>query len=169
MVIAFIISLFPIITNATTGLTSIDKNLLELFELAGASRWQTLWKLLLPSSVPHLATGAKISSGLSVDTVVSDVKALRRFSAFLGEATPEVDAVAGLDRALLERYLAWLATAELGHGAREDAVTCLGMFFQALRQHGWDPGRPTTAVFFAGDRPPRPHRPTRHLAEHVMA
>jgi len=66
IVVAFIISLFPIITNATTGLTAIDKNLLELFELAGASRWQTLWKLRLPSSVPHLSTGAKISSGLSV-------------------------------------------------------------------------------------------------------
>ena len=49
-----------------------------------------------------------------------------------------MDAVAGLDRPLLERYLAWLATAELGPGAREDAVTCLGMFFQALRQHDWD-------------------------------
>ena len=67
-----------------------------------------------------------------------------------------VDALAGLDRPLLERYLAWLATAELGPGAREDAVTCLGMFFQALRQHGWDDSLPTTAVFFAGDLPPPP-------------
>ncbi len=66
VVVAFVISVFPIITNATTGLTAIDHNLLELFELAGASRWQTLWKLRLPASVPHLATGAKISSGLSV-------------------------------------------------------------------------------------------------------
>ena len=66
VVVAFIISLFPIITNATTGLTEIDKNLLELFQLGGASRWQTLWKLRLPASVPHLAVGAKISSGLSV-------------------------------------------------------------------------------------------------------
>lgn len=113
----------------------------------------------------------RLSSGLAVGTVVSDVKALRRFSAFLAEAVPvpEVDAVAGLDRALLERYLAWLAAAGLGHGAREDAVTCLGMFFQALRQHGWDPSLPTTAVFFAGDLPARPSRLTRHLAEHVMA
>ena len=111
----------------------------------------------------------RLSSGLAVGTVVSDVKALRRFSAFLADVAPEVDAVAGLDRGLLERYLAWLATAGLGHGAREDAVTCLGMFFQALRQHDWDPTLPTTAVFFAADMPPRPSRVTRHLAEHVMA
>jgi hypothetical protein len=92
----------------------------------------------------------RLSSGLAVGTVVSDVQALRRFSAFLAEAVPEVDAVADLDRALLERYLAWLATDGLGHGAREDAVTCLGMFFQAVRQHDWDRSLPTTAVFFAG-------------------
>lgn len=66
VVVAFIISLFPIITNATAGLTTIDRNLLELFELAGASRWQTLIKLRLPSSVPYLATGARISGGLAV-------------------------------------------------------------------------------------------------------
>ncbi|MEP7179284.1 MAG: tyrosine-type recombinase/integrase [Pseudonocardiales bacterium] len=111
----------------------------------------------------------RLSSGTAVGTVVSDVKALRRFSEFLAAAAPEVEALAGVDRALLERYLAWLATAGLGHGAREDAVTCPGMFFQALRQHDWDPSLPTTAVFFAGDLPPRPSRLTRHLAEHVMA
>lgn len=111
----------------------------------------------------------RLSSGLAVGTVVSDVKALRRFSAFLADAAHEVDAVAGLNRAVLERYLAWLATAGLGHGARSDAVTCLGMFFHTLRQHDWDPSLPTTAVFFAGDPPPRPSRVTRHLAEHVMA
>jgi integrase/ferredoxin len=80
-----------------------------------------------------------------------------------------VDALAGLDRALLERYLAWLATSGLGPGAKEDAVTGVGMFFQAVRQHNWDPTLSTTAVFFAGDLPPRPSRVTRHLAEHVMA
>ena len=66
VVVAFIISIFPIITNATAGLTAIDANLLELFELAGASRWQLLVKLRLPGSVPHLVTGARISAGLSV-------------------------------------------------------------------------------------------------------
>jgi NitT/TauT family transport system permease protein len=66
VVVAFIISLFPIVTSATAGLTSIDRNLFELFELAGASRWQLLWKLRLPSSVPHLVAGAKTSSGLAV-------------------------------------------------------------------------------------------------------
>ncbi len=111
----------------------------------------------------------RLSSGLAVGTVVSDVKALTRFSTFLTEAVPEVDGLAALDRALLERYLAWLATAGLGPGAKQDAVTGVGTLFQAVRQYDWDPCLPTAAVFFAGDLPPRPSRVTRHLAEHVMA
>lgn len=64
--VSFIISLFPIIVNTTAGLTSIPTELLELFALNGASRWQTLTKLRIPNSVPSLLTGAKISCGLSV-------------------------------------------------------------------------------------------------------
>ncbi|HEX5443911.1 MAG TPA: ABC transporter permease [Pirellulales bacterium] len=66
VVVALVISIFPIITNATAGLTTIDPNLRELFTLAGASRWQMLVKLRLPGSVPNLVTGARISAGLSV-------------------------------------------------------------------------------------------------------
>jgi len=66
VVVAFIISLFPIITSATTGLVSVEPQFLELFELHNASRWQTLVKLRLPHSVPSLVTGLKTSCGLSV-------------------------------------------------------------------------------------------------------
>jgi NitT/TauT family transport system permease protein len=64
--IAFIISVFPVMTNATAGLTAVDPHLLDLFELYGASRWQTLLKLRLPGAVPHLVVGLKIACGLSV-------------------------------------------------------------------------------------------------------
>jgi site-specific recombinase XerD len=43
------------------------------------------------------------------------------------------------------------------------------MFFQAIRQHGWDDSLPTSAAFFTGDFPRRRQRVTRYLAEHVMA
>ena len=52
----------------------------------------------------------RLSSGLSPATVHSDVQGLTRFSTFLTESAPEVDALADIDRPLLERYLAWLAT-----------------------------------------------------------
>lgn len=111
----------------------------------------------------------RLSAGLSVGTVQADVQGLRRFSTFLTEAAPEVAALADIDRGLLERYLAWLVTQPIGRGVKEDAVTAPGVFFQAIRQHGWDPTLPATAVFFPGDIPARAPRLTRHLAEFVMA
>ena len=66
VVIAFVVSLFPIISNGTTGMTSIPRELQELFVLNGATRWQRLCKLQLPHAVPHLVTGLKVSAGLSV-------------------------------------------------------------------------------------------------------
>ena len=108
----------------------------------------------------------RLSSGLSVGTVQSDVAALTRFSEFLGVAGTA--APGGADRALLERYLAWLASQAIGHGARTDAITSVSAFLQAIRQHGWDGTLPVTAAFFPGDVPSRPPRLTRHLAEHIM-
>ncbi|MEE2058021.1 tyrosine-type recombinase/integrase [Rhodococcus artemisiae] len=110
----------------------------------------------------------RLSSGLSPSTVHSDVQGLIRLSAFCSQTRPPVDTLADIDRDLLERYLAWLAEQPFGRGAKDDAVTAPGCFFQALRQHGWDDTLPTTAVFFPGDVPPRPPRLTRHLSEHVM-
>jgi NitT/TauT family transport system permease protein len=66
VLVSCIISLFPFITNGTTGLTAVDPRLLELFEVHNASRLQVLWKLRLPHSVPYFVTGAKTSSGLSI-------------------------------------------------------------------------------------------------------
>lgn len=66
VVVSFIISLFPIITNATAGLTSPRLEWLELLRLYHASWWQVLWRVRLPGAVPQIITGAKISAGLSV-------------------------------------------------------------------------------------------------------
>lgn len=66
VLVAVIISLFPVITNGTTGLTRVDPQYLELFAMRDASRAQILVKLRLPGAVPYLVTGAKIASGLAV-------------------------------------------------------------------------------------------------------
>jgi NitT/TauT family transport system permease protein len=66
VLVSFVISLFPIITNATSGLLSVDRELLELFQLYNATRWQTFSRLRLPNSVPWLIAGARTSSGLAV-------------------------------------------------------------------------------------------------------
>ena len=64
--VSFIISLFPVIANTTAGLTSVSPNHLDLFAMYDAGRWQTLRRLRIPNAVPHMLTGARISSGLSV-------------------------------------------------------------------------------------------------------
>jgi len=64
--VSFIIALFPIIANTTAGLTRVEPNLLDLFSMYNASRWDVLRRLRVPSAVPSMLTGARISSGLSV-------------------------------------------------------------------------------------------------------
>ena len=66
MLIAMIICVFPILANATQGLVSVERNLLDLFAMHNATRSQVLWRLKLPHALPSLFTGLRISSGLSV-------------------------------------------------------------------------------------------------------
>lgn len=63
---AWIVAFFPILSNTTLGLNSVDRNLLDYFKLNGASRWQTLWHLRLPASMPYFLGGLKIAGGLAL-------------------------------------------------------------------------------------------------------
>ena len=63
---AWIVAFFPIVSNTTLGLNSADRNLVELFRLYGASRWQALWQLRLPSALPYFLGGLRISGGLAL-------------------------------------------------------------------------------------------------------
>ena len=64
--IAVIISLFPIISNVTSGMVAVDGNHADLFRVYQANRWQTLLKLRIPAAIPNLLLGMRISSGLAV-------------------------------------------------------------------------------------------------------
>ncbi|MBH1986437.1 MAG: ABC transporter permease [Burkholderiales bacterium] len=63
---ATLVAVFPVIANTTQGLRSVHPGLLDFFELRGASRWQTLWRLRLPSALPSIFTGLRIAAGLSL-------------------------------------------------------------------------------------------------------
>jgi len=63
---AWLAAFFPIVANTTTGLNSADRNLVELFRLYGASPWQTLRLLRLPSALPYFLAGLRISGGLAL-------------------------------------------------------------------------------------------------------
>jgi NitT/TauT family transport system permease protein len=66
LICAWIVAFFPILANTTLGLNSADHNLRDLFQLYGASRWQTLLHLRLPAAMPYFLGGLKIAGGLSL-------------------------------------------------------------------------------------------------------
>jgi len=66
VIIALIVAFFPILSNATLGLRSVDPALSDLFRLYGTSRFQRLWRLQLPGALPNILAGAKISAGLAL-------------------------------------------------------------------------------------------------------
>jgi NitT/TauT family transport system permease protein len=66
VIVAFIVAFFPILSNTTLGLKSADHNLIDLFRLYGANRWQILMRLQLPTALPHLLGAMKISGGLAL-------------------------------------------------------------------------------------------------------
>jgi NitT/TauT family transport system permease protein len=73
---AWIVAFFPVLANTTLGLHSVDRNLADLFSLYGASRWQVLWNLKLPSALPYMLGGLRIAGGLSlIGAVVAEIAA----------------------------------------------------------------------------------------------
>ncbi len=63
---AWLVAFFPVLSNTTLGLNSADHNLRDLFRIYGASRWQTLRFLQLPSALPYFLGGLRIAGGLSL-------------------------------------------------------------------------------------------------------
>ena len=66
IICATIIAVFPIISNTTVGLRSIDPGLANLFVINKATRLQTLLRLRIPSALPYFFAGLRIASGLAL-------------------------------------------------------------------------------------------------------
>ena len=66
LICAWLVAFFPILSNTILGLSSVDHNLLSLFELYGAGRWKTLVHLRLPAALPYFLAGLRISGGLAL-------------------------------------------------------------------------------------------------------
>ena len=66
VICATIVAIFPIISSTTLGLRSVDADLAALFRLYGASRWDTLTRLRIPSALPYFFAGLRVSGGLAL-------------------------------------------------------------------------------------------------------
>jgi NitT/TauT family transport system permease protein len=138
VLVCFLIALFPIVANTLFGLRSVDQDHHDLFTLHGAGRITRLWKLQLPSALPSIFTGLRISAGLSViGAIVGD------FFFRQGEAGMGV---------LIDLYRARLQSEQLFAAVILSASFGLAVFllFGTLARQvvgGWhDSGRDTTST-----------------------
>lgn len=75
-IITFLICFFPLVVNTTQGLVSVDRNLVELFAMWRASRWQQLLHLRIPAALPYFFTGLRIAATLApIGALVGDYTA----------------------------------------------------------------------------------------------
>ena len=65
-VIAAYLTFFPVAINTLRGLQSAEPSAHELMRSYAASRWNVLWHLRVPASMPYLFTALKISATASV-------------------------------------------------------------------------------------------------------
>ncbi len=66
LILAALVAFFPILSNTTLGLRSVDRDLLDLMALYGATRWQRLRLLQFPAALPYLLGAMRISGGLAL-------------------------------------------------------------------------------------------------------
>jgi integrase len=109
----------------------------------------------------------RLGTGVHLEVARRGLRSVARFASFCGQAG--VTGVAGIDRIVIEAYLAGLHAELAGRQRHNDHIGALSAFFHAVRQHRWDDTLPASALIFPDDYPKRSERLPRALAEHVMA
>jgi len=66
VLVAAMIAVFPIAANTLQGLKSTDRNLVQLYRMAGAPPRVQMFSLRIPAALPQILTGMRIASGSSV-------------------------------------------------------------------------------------------------------
>lgn len=66
IILAFLLSLFPIFVNSLTGLNEIDDDILDLAKLAGGSNWQMFTKVRLMHALPYITDALKVAFPLAL-------------------------------------------------------------------------------------------------------
>ena len=76
LICAWLVAFFPILSNTTLGLNSVDHNFIDLMQLYRAKRYQVLWYLRMPGAMPYFLGGLRIAGGLSlIGAVVAEFTA----------------------------------------------------------------------------------------------
>ncbi len=70
VIIAFLVSFFPVVINTTVGLDAVDEDLLDLVRYLNASKLQLYIKIRIPNSLPYIFSGLKICSTMCIMGVI---------------------------------------------------------------------------------------------------
>jgi integrase len=134
----------------------------------GAARFDGVTHLWLRQAVKRWSR-FRLATGCAMSTISAGALALTRFSRFLTGAHPQVTDPAGITRAVLEDYLAWLL--QQGYAASTRALTCsmLRVFFDACHRHDWLPGLAPGATIYVEELPFHHDDLARFIPEFVMA
>ncbi|ASS66803.1 MULTISPECIES: ABC transporter permease [unclassified Paenibacillus] len=62
----FLYSLNPIVRNTYVGLQQVGSSFLEAGRGVGMSRWQLLWSVRMPLSLPYMMTGIRIAAVIAI-------------------------------------------------------------------------------------------------------
>ena len=71
IVLIFYTSVFIVTINTIAGVLAIEESKLRAAVSLGVNRWQVLHAIVLPATVPHIVTGARLAMGNSFLTIVS--------------------------------------------------------------------------------------------------
>ncbi len=66
ILVAFLISFFPIVIDAAVGLRSMSPEMTDLARSMGATRMQVFARFRLPTSLPYLFSGLKVAATLAI-------------------------------------------------------------------------------------------------------
>ena len=66
MLIAFLVSFFPVVINTMTGLDAVEDEILDLARYLNASKLQLFIKIRIPNSLPYIFSGLKICATMSI-------------------------------------------------------------------------------------------------------
>lgn len=138
LVCAFLVAFFPILSNTSLGLASVDHALLDLFDLYRASPWQRLVYLRAPAALPQFFAGLRIGGGLALIGAIVAELAAGAAGQGAGLAFRIAEAGYRLDIPRMFAALALISAAGVLIYAALTALSqaCLGRWHESARSRG---------------------------------
>lgn len=70
VLIVFLLSFFPVVMSAVQAFRSVDRDIVDLARITGASPVRMFWKVQIPHALPTLFTGFKVAAALAATAAV---------------------------------------------------------------------------------------------------